>query len=158
MPTSQNRIGRVSRNARVLPSRRETLVTLGVQGLVIDEQRRVLLIRHGYRPGWHFPGGGVERGEALESALERELEEETGVKLRARAKLFGLYAHFDVFPGDHIALYIIEAWHQPRVPQPNREIAEQRFVALDALPDGTTRGTRDRLFEVFRGEPRSETW
>ena len=31
----------------------------------LDAQARVLLIKHTYRPGWHFPGGGVERGLVL---------------------------------------------------------------------------------------------
>ncbi|MDX2307494.1 MAG: NUDIX domain-containing protein [Hyphomicrobium sp.] len=139
-------------------ARRSELVTLGVQAAVVDDQKRVLLIRHGYRPGWHFPGGGVERGESLETALARELQEEAGVMLRARPRLWGLFAHFDVFPGDHIALYVADAWHQPHVPAPNSEIAEQRFVALDDLPAGLNRGTGRRLGELFMGEPRSEHW
>ena len=32
--------------------RRSRRITLGVQAAVVDSQRGVLLIRHGYRPGW----------------------------------------------------------------------------------------------------------
>ncbi|HMN38613.1 MAG TPA: NUDIX domain-containing protein [Hyphomicrobium sp.] len=133
-------------------------VTLGVQAVVSDEQGKVLLVRHGYRPGWHFPGGGVERGESLKSAITRELEEETGVALLDAARLFGIYAHFDAFPGDHIVLYVVTSWRRLRVPQPNSEIAEHGFFALDALPEGTMGPTRRRLEEVFGNSPRSAHW
>jgi 8-oxo-dGTP pyrophosphatase MutT (NUDIX family) len=133
-------------------------LTLGVQGVVLDEAQRVLLVRHGYRPGWHFPGGGVEKGEAVPEALVRELDEEAGIAPTGPPQLFGIYSHFDVFPGDHIALYVLRAWTQPRVPRPNAEILEQAFFPADALPPGTSDGTRRRMAEVLGGAPRSTRW
>ena len=133
-------------------------LTLGVQAIVIDDAERVLLVRHGYRPGWHFPGGGVERGEAVAVALARELREETGVIPSQAPELFGIYTHFDVFPGDHIALYVVRAWSQPHAPPPNAEIREQRFFSTAALPPGTNAGTQRRVAEILGRAPRSETW
>lgn len=139
-------------------SRRADHVTLGVQGVVIDETSRVLLVRHGYRPGWHFPGGGVERGEKIDCALSRELDEEVGVHLREPAQLFGIYTNFEAFPGDHIALFIVHHWQRDRVLRPNAEIIQQGFYALDDIPQNTTAGTKRRLDEIFGGTERVLAW
>lgn len=133
-------------------------LTLGAQGVVIDQDRRVLLVRHTYRPGWHFPGGGVEKGETLAEAVAREVGEETGVIMSGTPELFGLYANFKAFPGDHIALFLVRDWSQPVVPGPNREIAEQGFFAASALPQNTHASVNRRLVEIFDGIERSPHW
>ena len=133
-------------------------LTLGAQGVVIDKHSHVLLVRHGYRPGWFFPGGGVERNETLLVALARELEEETGVTLKAPPVLHGLFSNADNFPGDHIALFVVREWSRPRAPRPSVEIAEQGFFAVDDVPAGTDAGTRRRLAELFDGAEPNEKW
>jgi 8-oxo-dGTP pyrophosphatase MutT (NUDIX family) len=133
-------------------------LTMGAQGVVLRPDNAVLLVRHAYRPGWHFPGGGVEKNETVLSALTRELDEEAGIRLDAKPELFGIYCHAPVYPGDHIALFVARAWTQTRVPRPNKEIAEQGFFQADALPDGTHASTRTRLAEVLHSAPQAETW
>lgn len=157
MSQRTRRIGRITRLLQ--PWWRLTRgLTLGAQGVVIDSGGRVLLVRHGYRPGWHFPGGGVERGETLVGALARELHEEAGIVLSEPARLHGLFANNANFPGDHIAVFIVRKWAQPEVPKPNAEIAEQAFFAPDNLPPLTDTGTRRRLDEIFGGAAPGEQW
>ncbi len=133
-------------------------LTLGARGLVIDAKGRVLLVRHTYTPGWLFPGGGVEFGETIETALVRELAEEANVTLTAPPELFGIYSNASVYPGDHVALYLVRHWTQSRMPEPNREIAEVGLFSPDQLPETTTAGTRRRLAELSGGGPRSTAW
>ena len=58
---------------------------LGV-GAVVCREGAVLLVRRGtppYEGQWSVPGGKVELGEPLATAAEREVREETGLRIRA---------------------------------------------------------------------------
>ena len=132
--------------------------TLGARCAVLDGEDRVLLIRHSYAPGWGFPGGGVERGETLIEAAARELDEEAGVVLEEEPVLHGIFANFEHFPGDHVALFIARRWRQDKVPAANLEIIEQRFFGRSEWPETATTATRQRLAEMFEGAPLSRHW
>jgi ADP-ribose pyrophosphatase YjhB (NUDIX family) len=133
-------------------------MTLGVRGVALDGENRVLLVKHGYTPGWHFPGGGVEPGETCEHALKREMEEEACVALDAPLILHGLFHNINMSPRDHVAVYVARSFRVTGVRRPDREILEARFFALDALPEDATRATRARLAEILEGRPLSPTW
>ena len=133
-------------------------MTLGAQGVVIDDTDRVLLVRHSYRPGWFFPGGGVEWGETLEEALARELEEEVGVTLNAAPALHGVFSNNSNFPGDHIAVYLVRGWTRRGGYRRRGEIAEAEMFAVHDVPATTDPGTRKRLAEIFGHAPLSPKW
>ena len=55
-----------------------------VGAIVLDERRRLLVVRRGQEPGrglWSVPGGRVEPGESDAVALVREVAEETGLRV-----------------------------------------------------------------------------
>ncbi len=49
--------------------------------IVKSDKGNILLVQPTYKPGWQFPGGGVDAGESPEEAAVRELREELGVEL-----------------------------------------------------------------------------
>lgn len=134
-------------------------MTLGVRGIVYDSnEKSVFLIRHTYVAGWHFPGGGVERGETLLTALARELAEEGNIEFLAPPQLKSMHFNHLASPRDHVAVYLITQFRQTAPHRPNMEIAEAGFFKIDDLPDDTTAATRRRLDEVLGGAPPAEYW
>jgi len=47
----------------------------------------VLLTKRRDVPIWVLPGGGIEEGETPETAIEREVKEETGIRVKALRKV-----------------------------------------------------------------------
>lgn len=59
--------------------------------IVIDEERRVLLVHQTYgKKQWSVPGGMVEEGESAWDAASRELKEEINISV-SEMELAGLY-------------------------------------------------------------------
>jgi 8-oxo-dGTP pyrophosphatase MutT (NUDIX family) len=133
-------------------------MTLGVRAVVLDGENRVFLIKHSYVSGWHLPGGGVETGETLLEALKRELMEEGRIELAGEPALFGVYLNSHISRRDHVAVYVVRHFSQDRKPEPNREIIDSGFFETQALPSGTTTGTRLRIAEVIENKPQIRTW
>ncbi len=134
-------------------------MTLGVRALVLDEGRQsVFLIRHTYVPGWQLPGGGVEPGETVRDALERELLEEGNIRITGEPELRSLHFNRRASRRDHVALYVVRAFEQAGPKLPDREIAESGFFELSALPELTTPATQRRIAEVAGREPVSWVW
>ena len=133
-------------------------LTVGVRGLIFDGEGRIFLVKHSYVGGWHLPGGGVETGETMLGALERELREEGNIELTEPPVLHAVYFNRRTSRRDHVALYIVRSFRQSAPPQPNREIVAHGFFAPQALPADTARATRERIAEVLAGRTPAEIW
>lgn len=132
-------------------------MTLGVRVAAFDGQGRVFLVRHTYVDGWHLPGGGVERGETAIEAVAKELSEEGNVALAAPPVLQSVHLNRAASAWDHVLFYRCDGVTQTGPKQPDREIAEAGFFALDALPAETTPATRRRLAELDGATP-TQDW
>jgi ADP-ribose pyrophosphatase YjhB (NUDIX family) len=132
-------------------------MTLGVRGVAVDGEGRVLLVKHTYVHGWWLPGGGVERGQAAEDALIREMREEAGLIVEGRPRLVSVHSNERYFRGDHVLVYRMDRFTMTERSS-HGEIAEIGWFDPTALPDDAHRSTRARLAEVFGGVEATTEW
>nr|WP_202518808.1 NUDIX domain-containing protein [Streptomyces sp. SID1034] len=71
------------------------LHSVSVAGVVVREDGRVLVIRRADNGRWEPPGGVLERDEAIEDGVRREVYEETGIKVHVE-RLTGVYKNMTV--------------------------------------------------------------
>lgn len=133
-------------------------MTLGVRAACFDAEGRVFLVRHSYVPGWHLPGGGIERHETALQALAKELREEGNLLAGDPPRLFHVYFNRRTSKRDHVLFYVCPNVRQSAPKRPDREIREAGFFSLDALPDGVTPATLRRLDEVAGQIPPADFW
>jgi 8-oxo-dGTP diphosphatase len=111
---------------------------LAIGGVVIKDGR-VLLVRRGKPPAlgeWAIPGGSVELGESLAEAAEREIQEETGVLVRA-----GEVCHlFEAIKGDdagrvrfHYVIIDLLAEHVSGDPVPGSDVTDAAWLSSGDL-------------------------
>ena len=114
-------------------------LTVGVRGICYAADiNSVLLVRHTYSEGWQLPGGGVEPGESIFAALQRELSDEVGIKCRS-AKMLDAYHNDSISKRDHVIIYLVEDWQETQVHErPKLEIAEIAWFKIGSLPSALT--------------------
>jgi ADP-ribose pyrophosphatase YjhB (NUDIX family) len=139
--------GRVPRVLRRVTMRvTHARFTVTAAAIVVDQQGRVLLLKHRFRPGtgWGIPGGFIEAGEQPDEAVRRELREEVGLELAC------------------VEVVTTRAFHKPRqieivfrcrprgdaLPQ-SVEIRKADWFPIDSLPEGLPVDQRRLLKETL---------
>jgi 8-oxo-dGTP pyrophosphatase MutT (NUDIX family) len=69
-------------------------IRLGCTAAIFDTQGRILLTKRSDNGQWCLPGGAMDPGETVAEACEREVLEETGLRVRVK-RLVGIYSHSD---------------------------------------------------------------
>ncbi len=131
--------------------------SVGVLGLVQDEDGRVLLLKHTYRRDkpWGLPGGGLKSGESTQECLLREVLEETGLHVEI-SRLANVSVHpsrrlLDVVyacrpkPGNTLARF-----------RPNVEVAGARYFDLNALPQAMSPRQKRLIKQAIMDNPPNE--
>jgi len=108
--------------------------TAGVNGVLLDDAGRVLLVEHVYHPRhpWGLPGGWMGRGENPAEALVREFLEETALRVSVVRPLVIQNGHFW---GSHLDIAFLLQSHTPLDQiRLSSELTAYGWYALDALP------------------------
>lgn len=114
---------------------------------------RWLLVRRTDSGEWALPGGTLEWGETLRSAVQRELWEEAGVSEVELGELLAVYSDPARDPRFHAVTIVVTARvGAPTAPPLNPvEIAEARLFRDDELPDNLSHGMTAMLAQARRG-------
>ncbi len=116
------------------------LVLPSVTGIVFDEQRRVLLVRHRDIDVWSTPGGSIEPNETPADAVVREVWEETGLYTQP-VRLLGAFAGpqcMVTYPNGDQVTYVTTVFEcrvrDGVLRQTTEETTASRYVDITELP------------------------
>jgi 8-oxo-dGTP diphosphatase len=119
---------------------------IGVSAVIIDPNRNVLLLRHAYWKvgSWGLPSGYAVKGESLQSAIKREIKEETGLDAEI-GRLLQVKSGFRL----RIELTFVgrPGGSMPEVR--SGEILEARFFSISNLPNGLLPSHRELILRAF---------
>lgn len=125
----------------------------GTSIIPIMPDGRIVLIRRSDNGLWSLPGGMVDWGEDVPTAVGRELAEETGLELVKIRRLVGVYSAPDRDPRIHSICIVVEAEVQGRMKaEDTLEVTEVRAFPPSSLPPGQMAHDHTRqLQDYFAG-------
>jgi 8-oxo-dGTP pyrophosphatase MutT (NUDIX family) len=111
--------------------------TFGAHAVALTPNRRLILVKLRYAPGWRVPGGGRRDGEYAQAAVIRELREEIGMTAYGRVRFACELEEAVDFKRDLAALLVVEdVRYRPR--RWSWEVEQVGEFALDQLPHDTS--------------------
>lgn len=117
--------------------------TLGVHGIALTPEGKVVLVTLSYAKGWRLPGGGRKADEEPSAAILRELREEIGLTNYTSIEPVCDFEHRPDFRRGEATLFVIRGvQYRPRWSLEVRAVAA---FNLRALPKGTAEITHSLL-------------
>src|SRR3989454_10380372 len=117
---------------------------IGVYALIFDDQGRILLGHRRDIDWWNLPGGGMEAGETVDEALQREVREETGLEVEVQ-QLVGVYSK----PQKQEVVLTFRCRVVGGTLQATEETRESRYFVPRALPSNTLPKHRQRIEDAL---------
>jgi len=109
-----------------------------VDAIVISPNNSVLLIERGrepYKGQWALPGGFIDMEEELETACQRELEEETGIRIE-ELKQFKAFGSVNRDPRHRTISVIFYAFTEHEIVAcAGDDASNVQWFSLDHLPE-----------------------
>ena len=128
-------------------------------GAVVFKDGRILLVKRGHPPAegiWAIPGGSVKLGETLQQAAEREIFEETGLRIRAGEPVYtfdSIHRDTDGTIRFHYVIIDLMADYIDGEPHPGDDATDARwFSARDIQNADVSTITHTLLKERFNFE------
>jgi 8-oxo-dGTP diphosphatase len=111
---------------------------------------RIVLIQRSDSGKWGLPGGMIDWGEDIPHAAERELEEETGLKLVKINSLRGVYSDPQRDPRLHSISILLEVSAEGELnPKDKLEVLQVKAFTRDELPLGDLSHDHDQQLQDF---------
>lgn len=126
-------------------------IGVGVGAMIMNDKEEILLILRAKPPEinhWIFPGGKVDYGEKIETALRREIKEEIGVDI-------------DVLKLVHVCDHIVDGMHwtppaflckirqgEPKLMEQDKHLGLEWF-SINKLPGNLSIVVRDTVKKYF---------
>ena len=118
--------------------------SIGVFGIIFDKDRKALLAKRRDYDLWNLPGGGVDTGETPEEALEREILEEIGAKVKSK-KFCGVY--FKKGKDEIVFAYLVKL--KPFAFKPTDEAKEIKYFSVNQLPENLPGSQAQRIKDAL---------
>lgn len=109
-----------------------------VDTILISPNKSILLIERGREPfkgKWALPGGFIDMNEELETACQRELEEETGIRIK-EIKQFRTYGNVNRDPRHRTISVVFFAFADDELnARAGDDAAKAQWFPLSQLPE-----------------------
>ena len=128
-------------------------------GIIFNSEGKILLQKRGDSQKWGLPGGAVELDESFDETVQREVFEETGLKIKIK-KLLGVYSgkkyqeiikNGDMYQPVVTAFYVVIVGGEQKLTD-NNETLSLEYLSRDELPEIHNKQHEDMISDALNNE------